>query len=384
MSSNSRPHVDEYPTLAYSSPHLTPRLLLEQPILPAYTLHVAQDGSQALVQRWYDVSAETLDCVDVRSRDFLPDGVLRLVDKDDREICRATVKLDSEWGGLPMLLARIEKAWETCSSFEELWQKASEIMFRTPVPTFTKIASDYYIVDRSLWMEFACFWMAFLAAARGSSGESGWENPPSGDNLLFKYVDFFNSRPDRGPRIDEPSFAVDQIKLAAQLVKVRSASTNREKKVSLETLAEMAFGGIDGFEVQSSIVSATGEIDRLVRNNCSNPQMVRLGPELLVECKHWSKAVGTDEIGAFIADLQDAKLTSGIVLSRREISRDGETRIFNYHQRVGGFVLPFSERDIERVRDGANLAAIILDKMKAITYQKRAKRKIKKSKRSTR
>jgi len=40
-------------------------------------------------------------------------------------------------------------------------------------------------------------------------------------------------------------------------------------------------------------------------------------PRLLVECKHWNKAVGTDEIGAFIADLQDAKLTSGIVLSRR-------------------------------------------------------------------
>ena len=97
-------------------------------------------------------------------------------------------------------------------------------------------------------------------------------------------------------------------------------------------------------------------------------------PRLLVECKHWNKAVGTDEIGAFIADLQDAKLTSGIVLSRRG-APDGETRILNYHQRAGGFVLSFSERDIERVCNGANLASIILDKMKAITFQKRAVRR---------
>ncbi len=232
-------------------------------------------------------------------------------------------------------------------------------------------------------MEFACFWVSFLAAARQASSESGWQDPPSGDQLLFKYVDFFNSRPDNGPRIDEPAFAIDQVQLAAQLAKVRKASTNLEKKTSLETLAEMALKGIDGFSVQPSLISATGELDRVVKNNCANPQMVRLGPELLVECKHWNKAVGTDEVGAFIADLQDARLSSGIILSRRDISRNGEMRIFNYHQRCGGFVITISEHDIERVCNGANLPAVILEKMRAITYQQRTTRKTSSPKRAS-
>lgn len=305
------------------------------------------------------------------------------MDKDGHEIRRATVKLGEEWGGLPMLLARIEKTWEYSRSFDEFWRKASEIMFRTPVPSFRKVAQDFYTVEHGVWMEFACFWAAFLAAARGNADESGWQNALSGDQLLFAYVDFFNSRPDRGPQIDEPLFTVDQVKLAAQLAKVRNASTNLEKKTSLETFAEIALGGVDGFVVQPSLMSATGELDRVVRNNCKNPQIASLGHQLLVECKHWNKAVGTDEVGAFIADLQDAKLTSGIVISCRQVSREGETRIFNYHQRVGGFVLSFSEHDLERICNGANLAVMLLDKMKAITFQKRAARRTPRSTRSS-
>ena len=294
MSGNPQPHVDEYPSLAYDSPHFTPRLILEQPVLPAYTLSLAQDGSQALVQRWYDVAGDTLDCIGVRSRDFFPDGILRLVDKDDQEIRRAIVKLGEEWGGLPFLLARIEKTWESCGTFDEFWRKASEIMFRTPVPSFRRILPDVYTVDRGVWMEFACFWAAFLASTRGSSGEAGWQSAPSGDQLLFAYVDFFNSHPERGPRIDEPSFAIDQVKLAAQLAKVRDACTNMEKKISLETLAEMALSGIGGFDVQPSITSGTGELDRVVRNNCTNPQMTRLGPDVKAGVKgdHWGGAIG--------------------------------------------------------------------------------------------
>src|SRR5579871_1696498 len=185
MSKDPRPHVDEYPTLAYTSPHLAPRLILEQPVLPAYTFSLAQEGFTGVVQRWYDVSAETLDGIGVRSRDFFPDGTLRLVDKDGQEIRQATVKLGEEWGGLPMLLARIEKTWEYCTSFDEFRQKASEIMFRTPVPSFRKVTPDIYVVDRGVWMEFACFWVAFLASARKASGESSWQDVLNGDQFLF-------------------------------------------------------------------------------------------------------------------------------------------------------------------------------------------------------
>ena len=379
-----RPSVDEYPSLDYSSPHFSPRLILEQPVLPAYTLVLPTTGFNALLQRWYDVSADTLDCVGVKSRDFAPDGVLRLVDKDGQEIRRASVKLGEEWGGLPLLLARIEKTWEYCSTFDEFSQKTFQILFRTPVPSFKKLAVDIHVLDRTVWMEFACFWATFLAAHRKSAGESGWKNILGGDQFLFAYVDFYNSCSERGPRIDEPAFDVDRVKLAAQLAKVRSASTNLEKKNSLETLAEVALGGIDGFTIQPSITSATGELDRVVKNNCNNPQVARLGPELLVECKHWNKAVGTDAIGAFIADLQDARLASGIVLSRREISREAEARVFNYHQREQGFVLSITERDIQKVCDGANLSLIILDKMKGITFQKRATRRTERQKRGSR
>jgi hypothetical protein len=58
-------------------------------------------------------------------------------------------------------------------------------------------------------------------------------------------------------------------------------------------------------------------------------------------------------------------------------------RIFNYHQRCGGFVITISEHDIERVCNGANLPAVILEKMRAITYQQRTTRKTSSPKRAS-
>jgi hypothetical protein len=375
MSDTFRPHVDDYLDESTASPHFSPRLMLELPVLPTLTLHLAQDGQTGLLQRWYDVSADTLDGIGVRSRDFVPDGILRLVDKDGQEIWKASVKLTDEWDGLPYLLARIEKAWEFSGSFDDFWQKARDIMFRTPVPTFEEAAPGLFMVARSRWMEFACFWVAFLATARGESGGQDWQNSLTGDQLIFAFVEFYNNRPERGPRINEPSFVVDCVTLAAHLGQVRSASNNQQKKTTLETLAELMLSGINGFVVQPSVRAGTGELDRFVRNNCINPQIARLGPILLVECKHWNKAAGTDEVGAFIADLQDARLSSGILLSRKGVSREGQNRIFNYYQRGGGFIVELSDEDMELVCNGSNLAQMIIEKMEAITFQRGSRRK---------
>jgi hypothetical protein len=376
MSTNPKPHVDEYASESMNAAHASPRLILDLPILPTWTLTLAKDGADIRLKRWYDVSLETLEGVDVRSRDFWPDGILRLVDKDGQEIRRATVKIVDEWDGLPVLLARVEKSWEVSTSFDEFWSKARDIMVRTPVPTFTEVVPGAVLVKRTVWMEFACFWIAYLAAARREqSGGREWQDSFSGDQLIFKYVEFYNDSPCRGPRINDPAFEIDRVKLSAHLEEVRRATTNQQKKMSLEALAGMILGGIEGFDVKPPVRAATGELDRIVRNNCTNPQFAHLGPILLVECKHWNKAAGTDQVGAFIADLQDARAQSGVLLSRNGVSPDGEIRLFNYHQRTGGFIIVLSEEDIREVCAGSNLARMIIEKMEAITFQRRTKRK---------
>jgi hypothetical protein len=365
-----QPHVDEYPSLSHSSPHFAPRLVLEQPVLPALTLSVAEDGRTGLVQRWYDVPPATLDGIGIRSRDFFPDGVLKLLDKDGQEIRKAPVKLDVEWDGLPLLLARIEKVWAFSDSFQDFWQKVQQLMFQTPVPSYREVVPGAFIVARGVWIEFCCFWVAFLGVARRASDGAGWTDLPTGDQLVIEYVEYYNSRPERGPHFNCASFNIERVKLGALLEKVRLAPSNDQKKKTLETLAEFLLGGIEGFAVRPSTRSATGELDRFVRNNSPNPQFVALGEMLIVECKHWGRAVGTDEIGAFIADLQDARQKSGILLSRKGISREAQNRIFNYFQREKGFIIPLLEGDIEKVCNGLNLDLMMIEKMEAITFQK--------------
>ena len=179
-----------------------------------------------------------LDSVGIRSLDFVPDGAARLVDKDGREVHRAQIKLTDEFDGLSLLLARIEKACSSSQSASEFWTKACDILVRSQVPSIKEASSEIYRVYRGSWLELACFWIAFLAKVRHEKGLSGWDNLLSGDQLIFRFIDFYNKSPSRGPELREPAYEADRVHLQALLDAVRKATNNQVKKETLETLAE--------------------------------------------------------------------------------------------------------------------------------------------------
>lgn len=367
---NHLPNVDEYKNEQMASPHLSPKLVVEKPVIPSLTVWVASDGKTAKIQRWYDVTAATIDNVDVRSVDFVPDGEVRLTDKDGRHIHRIAAKLTDEFDGLPLVLARIEKAWSSSSSPSDFWNAACGILVRSEIPSFKEVIPDVHVVTRTGWLELSCFWIGFLARLRHETGAPGWSDLVAGDRLILKYVEFYNSHPSRGPKLSKPTYQADRNQLQVLLNAAREAKTNNQKKLALESLADCLLRGIPGFEVLPSRVTATGEIDRFVRNNATYPTLSRLGSPVLVECKYWSKVVGTDPVGAFIADLQDACLKSGFLFSRKPISAYAARRIHNFYQREQGFIIVITEKEIQDVCDGANLVQIVTEKAESIIFQR--------------
>ncbi len=368
---NSGLQVDEYSSERMDSAHLSPRLIIDKPILPSMTLWVSSDGQAGRLQRWYDVTPEVLDKVGIRSLDFIPDGVVKLVDKNGNEIKSIQAKLTEEFDGLPLILARIEKAWSSTQLAAEFWDKVCNILIRSQVPIVKEILPDIYVVCRTGWLELACFWIAFLAKVRHDDGsQPEWEFLLSGDQLIFKYIDIYNDSPFRGPELREPQYQIDRINLGALLDIVRKAKNNIDKKISLESLADVMLSGVSGFEVLPNRSTSTGEIDRIVRNHTNHPILSRFGSHILVECKHWKRTVGTDQVGSFITDIQDARLTSGFFFCRKPISRPAKRRIDNFYQRDKFFIIVITENDIQAVCDGANFTHMLVEKFESIIFQR--------------
>jgi hypothetical protein len=289
-----------------------------------------------------------------------------LIDKQGNEIARTGAKLTDDFEGLPLVLARIEKMWEWAKTATEFWQTACGILVRSRVPDFDEVVPGMPVLKRQAWMEIACQWIAFLARTRQAAGHAGWETYTDGDRLLLQYVDFWNNAPGRGPDLSVPKYAVDRVLVGARLEAVRKAKSNKEKKETLEGLSEVLLEAVPGFQVLSGRRTATGEIDRLIRNISTHPILSRLGTLILVECKNWSTTVDTDSIGAFLTDLQEAGLTCGILFTRKPVSQVGKRRILSTYQRHRIFILAVTERDIKSVRDGGNLPVMLIEKMEAL------------------
>ncbi|MFO0563697.1 MAG: response regulator [Polyangiales bacterium] len=75
---------------------------------------------------------------------------------------------------------------------------------------------------------------------------------------------------------------------------------NNKKGKLLETALLLLFRSIDGFETAwANRQNDLEEIDVFVQNNSTDPLWSKEGAYILVECKHWSKPVGTPEIDLF-------------------------------------------------------------------------------------
>ena len=174
--------------------------------------------------------------------------------------------------------------------------------------------------------------------------------------------------------LTEEYFIIDKNYYAALLRRVELAGTNEEKKESLENLAEYLFSTIQGFEVRPSIRTSTSEIDRLIRNNSSHPDLKLLGDYVQLECKNWSEPVGANEIRDFVGKLRNARCNSGILISKNGITgdcnwiNDAKGEIRNAFQQSEIIVINLTLGDLRDILDCKNLIALVLEKYEEVRF----------------
>ena len=157
------------------------------------------------------------------------------------------------------------------------------------------------------------------------------------------------------PKIE---FEIDFAELSKYWEKVKNAKTNKEKKDTLENLADFLFRSIKGIEViDKNIRTSAEEIDLLLKNESGHIFWSQLGSPLLVECKNWNKKIGTDEVVIFKDKLETQGVKVGILIAVKGITgtkkKDAVLKIREYKQRGFRIVLLTGE-DIEDICDGVN------------------------------
>lgn len=151
---------------------------------------------------------------------------------------------------------------------------------------------------------------------------------------------------------------VDFLKLKKLWSAVKTSKTNKEKKETLEDFAEFLFNSIDGVQVNDKDVRTSAEEIDLILINESNKQFWRqLGSPLLVECKNWSKKIGTDELSVFKDRLETHNIQVGFLISFKGITgnkkKDAILKLREYN-RNGFKIIVLDSEDLEGICSGEN------------------------------
>jgi len=113
-----------------------------------------------------------------------------------------------------------------------------------------------------------------------------------------------------------------------------NASTTTEKGQALEELVCYLFSKVPGIGIYKRNVLnafATEEIDVAFWNDKSRNGLYFLPNILLVECKNWSAAIGSQEVAYFIQQLQDRGRDHGILVAANGISGSAQELTRAHH-----------------------------------------------------
>lgn len=146
---------------------------------------------------------------------------------------------------------------------------------------------------------------------------------------------------------------------AATLEKTLSAETNKEKKDSLEKLAEILINMIEGLEViDTDVNTKTEEIDLLVKNESKDPFWQRLPSPLLIECKNWSNPVGAKEIRDFDGKMDE--ITFRIMIAIDGITgrseREDAKGVIRDARKKGRHIVVLDKEDLKDIAKGVHPA----------------------------
>jgi hypothetical protein len=152
---------------------------------------------------------------------------------------------------------------------------------------------------------------------------------------------------------------------------IEAASTNDEKKKSLETMVEHVFSTIPGIRIkQRDATTRSSEIDLVLEHLGGGQRTLfdEFGRYALVECKNWKTPVGAREVRDFVGKLLKTKTRLGILVSRSGITgersgTDARREIQFCYDALATSVVAVSARELRGVCFGASLHDIIDDKL---------------------
>ena len=101
------------------------------------------------------------------------------------------------------------------------------------------------------------------------------------------------------------------------------AETTTEQGRALEDLVCYLFEAVPGIGLtERNLINPFGteEIDVAFWNDQHQTGLWFLPTTILVECKNWSRAVGSDEVAYFVRKLQNRKLDFGLLVATRGIT----------------------------------------------------------------
>jgi restriction endonuclease len=174
-------------------------------------------------------------------------------------------------------------------------------------------------------------------------------------------------------------FAVNRFYASSILTKIKQR-TGRVAGKDLEALAGYLLGCIPGFEVTINLVTGESEVDGLIRNRGPRYDFREdLGTYLPVECKDWSKPIGSKEVGWFVNKLLTQECRAGILFSSRGITGEATTgsekdvryaalTLLKAYQRAGRIVIVLSEEDFHAASRGENLIRLLQNAYEEVRF----------------
>lgn len=150
-----------------------------------------------------------------------------------------------------------------------------------------------------------------------------------------------------------------------------SAETTTEQGRALEDLICYIFEKVPGIEVaKRNILNAfeTEEIDVAFWNNRQRNGLYFLPNILLVECKNWSRPIGSQEVAYFVQRLQNRGRDHGILVAANGITGSAEDRNRAHYEIAmalgrGFHVLVLTRAEIETLTDTTQLVRLLKEKL---------------------
>jgi hypothetical protein len=148
---------------------------------------------------------------------------------------------------------------------------------------------------------------------------------------------------------------------------IENASTNKEKKESLEQLAVQLVKTTEGLEISKRDARGLdSEVDVIVINECRQPSLEMLATPFLIECRNWDDPMPAKAIRDFGGKLRDRRIQTGVIISLKGVTgsekTDAKEAIRNLLTRDNINILVFDEKDITKLVRGAKFGSMLREK----------------------